>query len=65
MKKEEQIDRIELEKSQLQKDIDFLKDQAKNQDEEADNLLKSQIQSLNEEISYLKKHYMVEMDVLR
>ena len=26
MKKEEQIDRIELEKSQLQKDIDFLKD---------------------------------------
>ena len=40
MKKEEQIERMELEKSQLQKDVDFLKDQVKNQDEQAEQALK-------------------------
>ncbi len=63
--KDQQIERMEVEKTQLQKDIDFLKEQSQKQDQQAENMQKVQIQSLNEEISYLKKHYMVEMDVLR
>ena len=42
-----------------------MKEQAEKVDKQAENEQTSQIKTLNEEISYLKKHYMVEMDVLR
>lgn len=63
--KDQIIGDLQKDRDLLQKDMAFLKERFKQTEEHKEQLQNVKIQSLNEEINYLKKHYMVEMDVLK
>ena len=54
-----------MEKEHLGRDIAFLQETNQNSDMEIEAIQKVKIQSLTDEIAYLKKHYMSEIDVLK
>ena len=56
---------MQLEKEHLGRDIAFLQDANQNNDMEIEAIQKVKIQSLNDEIAYLKKHYMSEIEILK
>ena len=63
--KDQIIQDLQKERDILQKDICYLKDRYQQAEDHKDQLQNVKIRSLNEEITYLKKHYMVELDVLQ
>ena len=63
--KDEVIKDLQKEKELILKEINFLKERYQQADEHKEQMQAAKFQSLNEEINYLKKHYMVEMDVMK
>ena len=63
--KDQIISDLQKERDILHKDMTYLKERFKQAEEHKEQLQNVKIQSLNEEINYLKKHYMVELDVLQ
>lgn len=63
--KDSQIFGLADEKQQLAKDLEALRDLNAQRDEHQEAMQNVKVQSLNEEINYLKKHYLIEMDALR
>ena len=53
------------EKVRLNNQLELANKQYTEQAEHVESIQKVKTQSLNEEIAYLKKHYLVEMDALR
>ena len=63
--KGEKVNKLETENQDLKKELETLQEKAQQKESQRENVERVKVQSLNEEISYLKKHYMVEMDALR
>lgn len=65
MDKDLAIERLQAEKMAVETDNLALKQQAQLQEGHLEGMSKVKIQSLTEEIEYLKKHYLNEIDALR
>lgn len=63
--KEQLIQKLQLEKEHLGRDIAYLQDANQNTDMEIEAIQKVKIKSLTDEIAYLKKHYVGEIEHLK
>lgn len=63
--KDLEISKMVNEKVRLNNQLELANKQYTEQAEHVESIQKVKTQSLNEEIAYLKKHYLVEMDALR
>lgn len=63
--KTEEISRLQDENMDLKNELDIIDRNLQLEGHHAEGLQQVKIQGLNDEIEYLKKHYQVELDVIR